>query len=549
MYIVIFLILVRPIYSQSNKVLVLNGTEIHTDKIIQQIGYKKNITHDSLYIKEVKRFRNKLDQLGFINHAIDSISQNDSIYYIRFNLNNSIKKIRIKFPDLTLIEKATNYSIRRDKVYLEIPFSEFSVFMERLSEYFQNNGYPFVDVKLIDIKKIKNALTGKLLITKKKQRTIDKIILKGYSSFPKVFINRKFNLAVGDLYNKKKIQQISKECNTIDFVSEIKSPELLFAKDSTALYLYLKREKSNYFDGLVGFSNSKNKKGIQLYGTIDLKIKNALNSGESIELKWLSNQSKARTLDLSLKTPFIFRTAFSIYYKLNIHKQDTLFSSISNLLGTDYSITKNQDIGFIIERLQSNKISVLETSNIKDFNSFFYGSTYTYRKLNNHNIFTNKIFLNSQISQGLRNGLTQYKFSNQLHYLFTINNKNNILLKNTTEFLISQNYIENELFRIGGSTSIRGFEDYSIQSTGYTYLNAEYNYLVGLSSFLSGIIDLGVVNNKLNNSTNYLYSFGIGFSQKTKMGQLGIQYFTGNSDNNPFSFINSKIHISISQNF
>lgn len=541
--------LVRPVFAQSNRILILSGADGSSDEIIQQIGYKKNAIQDSLCDREIKQFRKKLNQLGFVDHAIDSVSINDSIYSVRFNLKSALKKIRIRYPDLPLLAQLTNYKINKDKTALEIPFVEFSRFINQLTVYFQNNGYPFVTIRFTAITKRGNFLIGNLLIHKNNKRTIDKIIVKGYSNFPKSFIQRKFNLHLGDLYSKTRIQQISEACNAIDFASEIKSPELLFTKDSTALYLYLKREKSNYFDGLVGFSNSKEKKGLQVYGNINLKINNALNTGESMELNWLSNQNKAKTLNLSVKTPYVMKTAFSIYYNLNIHKQDTLYARLSNLLSIDYSLSKNQKIGFLIERLQSNKISISEQSLIKDFNSFFYGSTYTYKKLNNHSIFNTKIFLNSQISQGIRNGLTQYKLANKVVYLFTINNKNNILFKNTTGFLISSNYFENELFRIGGSQSIRGFAEERFQSTGYTYLNVGYNYLIEPTSYLSGILDLGLVNNKLTRTTNYLYSLGMGFSQKTKMGQLGIQYFIGNTVKDPFSLTNSKLHISIAHNF
>lgn len=548
-YIVLFLSLVHPIFAQSNRILKLSGTESYSDEIIQQIGYKKNCIQDSLCVKEIKQFRKKLNQLGFIDHTIDSVSINDSIYSVRFNLKKVLNKIRITYPDLPLLALITNYKINKDKTAIEIPFVEFSSFINQISDYFQNNGFPFVTIQFTTLSKKGDFLSGILLIHKKKKRSIDKIIVKGYVNFPKAFINRKFNLHVGDLYSNDKIQQISEACNAIDFVSEIKSPELLFTKDSTALYLYLKREKSNYFDGLVGFSSSKEKKGLQLYGNINLKINNALNTGESMELKWLSNQNKAKTLNLSVKTPYVLKTAFSIYYNLSIHKQDTLYARLSNLLNIDYNISKNQNIGFLIEQSQSNKISISEQNLSKNFHSLFYGSTYTYKKLNNHSLFTTKFFLNSQISQGIRNGFTQYKFTNKAQYLFTIDHKNNILLKNTTQFLFSKNYIENELFRIGGSQSIRGFEEDRFQSTGFTYINMAYNYLIKDTSFLSGMLDLGLVNNKLTHYTYYLYSVGIGFSQKTKMGQLGIQYFIGNTVKDPFSFSNSKLHISIAQNF
>ena len=48
---------------------------------------------------------------------------------------------------------------------------------------------------------------------------------------------------------KKKTQKL----NDLKFASEIKTPEVLFAKDSTNLYMYIEKAKSNSFDGFLGF--------------------------------------------------------------------------------------------------------------------------------------------------------------------------------------------------------------------------------------------------------------------------------------------------------
>lgn len=548
-YILFFLNFVLPAFSQANKVLTIRGSEKHMDALIQHIGYQTNLANDSIYLEEIKLFRSKLDQLGFIGHKITEISKNDSLYLLTINLRNAIDMVSIKHPEISVISKDLNYKISNNKTQLDIPFTAFSLFMNRLAIHYQNSGFPFVSLKLKNIENTANSLTADLIIKKGEKRTIDKIEVMGYTAFPKSYIDRKFSIRLGHLYSKEKIERISVISKTIPFVSEIKPPEILFTKDSTALFLYLKKEKSNYFDGLLGFGNSQSEKALQVYGTIDLKLNNVFNSGESVELKWLSSQDNSKSLDASIRTPYIFNTALSVAYTFAIHKQDTTYSSVSHLLATDYSISTNQQVGFLLENLRSNKTSTMDLSNINDFNSFFYGTSYSYSVANNHSYFNTKLYLKSQVSQGKRNGLKQYKIANTFKHLIPINNKNNLVLKNTTEMLFSKKYIDNELFRLGGSKSIRGFDEQSLLTDKFSFFNIEYNYLIDQNTFISVLSDVGFLNLTHKNSLINLYSFGVGFSQKMRIGQLGVHYFIGNTNISPFSFNQSKLHFTISQNF
>jgi len=547
-YILFLLGAIHTIHSQENKTLIIEGSSPNSSIIIKQIGYEKEIAHDTLYENEIKIFRKKLNQSGFIQNEIDSVFKNDSIYYVKFKFNKSIKKISLVHPDLAFLAKNLGYDSNSENS-VEIPFINLASFIDDMIYYYQNNAYPFVKIYLSNIKKEYDLITADLNIDKNDKRTIDKIIIKGYADFPKSFVHQQFNINTNDPFSKKKIAQISNFVQSTPFVSEIKKPEVLFTRDSTSLYIYLKREKSNFFDGLIGFSTSPENNKIQLYGNVDLKIQNSLNQGESLQLNWLASQNQSQSLKLLLEMPYIYSTPFVVGYKFGIHKQDTTFTATSHHFKTDYQLTTNHKIGFVLETEKSNTTSDHINPNITNFSSYFYGISYTFNKPNNHPVFNKKIFLTSYVSQGKRDETNQNKIANQIQYLVRISKNHNLLLKNTTEILISDNYLENELFRIGGSTSIRGFDENSFFTDSYSYLNTAYNYLLDDSSYLSVLVDLGLLRNNLDSSLLTTYSFGIGFSQQTKIGQLGVQYFVGNTDKDSFDFTNSKLHIKLTQPF
>ena len=107
--------------------------------------------------------------------------------------------------------------------------------------------------------------------------------------------------------------------------------------------------------------------------------------------------------------------------------------------------------------------------------------------------------------------------------------KNSLFIKNTTGLLQSNNYLNNELYRIGGFKSIRGFSEKSIFTSQYSYFNIEYRYLTSSNSYLYSITDFGKFKNYTSNT---IYGIGIGYLFKIKKSQINIGYVLGNGINN-----------------
>ena len=96
----------------------------------------------------------------------------------------------------------------------------------------------------------------------------------------------------------------------MQFISEIKPPEVLFTKDSTLLYIYFKKQQNNSFDGIVNFT-SKEDGGVLFNGNINLKLNNVLNTGERFELFWNSIGEERQEFKLSTNLPYILNSKFS----------------------------------------------------------------------------------------------------------------------------------------------------------------------------------------------------------------------------------------------
>ena len=135
------------------------------------------------------------------------------------------------------------------------------------------------------------------------------------------------------------------------------------------------------------------------------------------------------------------------------------------------------------------------------------------------------------------------------YYIFNLNYKNSIYLKNNTKAVNSDSYLINELFRFGGINSIRGFNENSIDASFYSVLNSEYRYQFNQDIYIHSIIDFAYFENQITALKQKLYSFGIGIGLQTSAGIIKFSIANGNAENQDFNFSNTKIHISISSKF
>ena len=155
-------------------------------------------------------------------------------------------------------------------------------------------------------------------------------------------------------------------------------------------------------------------------------------------------------------------------------------------------------------------------------------------------------FGNREISSGSE---SQSRYTILAHHIFNLSGRNSIFLQNNSSILLSDTYLTNELFRFGGITSIRGFNENSIDASLYAVLNTEYRYQFAPNFYMHSIIDLAYFENEVIDLKQQLYSFGIGMGLETQAGIFKFNIANGNSEAQNFKFSNTKIHISLSSRF
>ncbi|NHN26056.1 hypothetical protein FIA58_010250 [Flavobacterium jejuense] len=548
----IILCLISCLFSQGQQFnLIIDGISAKDKETIDSITYIKKHKNVASIINQIKKFDSILNKAGFLESILkDQKKTNDSSFNYTYNIGNKTTKTRIITNNLTA-EKKTILAINTDT--LTIPFEETEKWILNKLQTLEKKGYSLAKLKLTNQEKKKNTLYSNLDIQLNSQRKTDALILLGYDKFPKNIKHQLEQKIKNRVFNQNFVSKIYNDLNSLTFITQLKYPEILFTENKTNIFAYINKSKPNKFDGYIGFSNDKNQK-LVFNGYLDLLLINIFNSGEKFKIFWKNDGNQQTLFNLNTEQPYIFKTPLGIKSELNIFKQDSTFQNtqISLNLGYYFSFNQKTYIGF--QNTTSVDIQNTNNQNLTNFKNQFYTITHEYKKNNNTNyLFPDKTNLQITIGAGTRN--SNLKKNNQffskleLSHLITLNNKNNILLKNQTFYLNSKNYLTNELYRFGGINSIRGFRENSLQTNLLTSLITEYRYIITPNLSIHSILDYAYYEDKTTESKNKLLGLGIGFELLTNNGLLHFVYSNGSTEKQNIKLSNSIIQISFKTKF
>ncbi len=466
-------------------------------------------------------------------------------------LGPRISEILLSYTSNALSLDFCTNTISCDTSGIIIPFSSVTSYLEFLAKQLSEQGQPFSKVKLNNIVRISSQrLKADLTIDPSDLRKLDDIIIKGYDKFPKSFLRYYSNLKLGKALGVEQIKKKVNLLNQLNFAEVPKDPALLFTQDKTTLYIYVTRVKANQFDGFLGFGSTEDNNQSGVFGLVDLSLVNNLNYGEELRMKYRKQGNGQSELDVQVKAPFLFKTPFSLALGLNIFRKDSLFQNNLQSLGLVYQRNPSWSYQLQAKATQSAAIS----HDLENFDAVFYGGGFKFLQppKSNHILSTETLFsLNTDFGhrKNSQNTLKQSSLSFMGQYEFILNNRQSIYSNVQLSYLFSEAYLPNELIRLGGVQSLRGFEENSISTSGYSLLRSEYRYKLDGLTYIHSVFDLALVDNLFKNKVDTNSGIGIGLARAQFKGVLQIQFVCGKSNQKSFSFQDSKLHIAFSSKF
>lgn len=459
----------------------------------------------------------------------------------------------------------------RDRLYSGKPFQPELVnkFLEKILTYAENNGYPFAQVKLDSISIKDDQVFGKVNLDKGPLISWDTLSIMGDSSISPEFLSAYLNIKQGAPYNESQARKIETRLKELLYITIKVKPQISFNKEKAVPLLWLEERRASRLNGVLGLApNSSRQNKFLVTGEIELNLINIGGLGISGELGYKNFLASASQINLGASYPYILSTKFGISEQFNMTYFDTAYYIINNHFGLDYYFSGNNTINVFVENYIS-RLTMPETyKELKitppylDVSTQWYGLGINKEaldyKLNPRKGYiimisgsaglkniTKNSYLDESLYDSLRLKKMVYKLRSESGVFLPIRNRSTIGINLQASLLVDNELLENQLFRIGGIRTLRGFDEESIFVSSYYITRLEYRFLTDENSNLQVFTNAAYYQKRLKSSLaeDFPLGFGAGYNYLTKLGMFSIIFAVGRQQNNPFDFNAAKIHV------
>ena len=567
-YAILFLLLHHLIGAAQSYTLEIRSKQ--GDYLLKKIAYKKSFTKESERTKELQKVLFQCFDNAYLAAEYDSVITDSLKQTIYLAFGNQYKWATLKHGNVD--EGVLSEIGFREKLYTNKPVSYRDVkrVQEKLITYYENNGFPFASIKLDSIVIQDNQFSAVMNLQKHSEQKIDSITITGNAKIAPVYIYNYLGIKPGSRYNESQLKKVNIRMAELQFVRSTKPAVVVFGEKQNKLLLSLEKKRASQFDGILGVLPDNKTGKILFTGDVRLRLQNGLGRGELIDLNWRKMQTQTQDLKLRLVYPFIFKTPFGIDYNFKLYKKDTTFIDVNQNIGVQYLFIG----GNYFKVFYNNKTStLLSTKGLEfittlpsyaDVQTNMYGIGYKLERLDyrinprkgfylivNASAGTKKIKKNAKINQEVYDQIslnsTQYNGDFEASLFIPIAGRSTVKIGNSSGFVNGENTFQNELLRIGGLKTLRGFDEESIFTTSYSIFTLEYRFLLEQNSYIYLFGDGAWYEN--NNVKEYVndtpIGFGAGISFETKAGIFSINYALGKQFDNPIQLRSGKIHFGI----
>lgn len=442
--------------------------------------------------------------------------------------------------------------------------------LDYILKQYNSEGFPLAKITIDSIYIYKNngkdSLCVSLGLHEGKRVSIEAVRIEGNKQTKSYVILRALGIPKDSYYDEDELSLARQRVQKLGFFRSVSEPTLFEAGDTTGILLKVAEGNTNTFDGVVGYVPAQLGQSGYFTGMINISMLNLFGTGRKFQAKWHQETKLTQELEIAYFEPYIFGYPINAEFDFSQRQQDT------TLVKRDFGISA---IFMFSDYLNGNlSLSSLSTTPLLNAGNNYsvYQSTtldlglgVTYDTRDNIYSPTRGILYDTQFELGQKKIYGPAQLIQQDTKLTDYVQHLTVDLSLFHEFLPRQilavgihgeqvtgtQLDQSDMYRIGGTNTIRGYLENQFLATKAAWTNIEYRFATGRESFFFGFVDAGYIYNqsdpvaKTPASSFSLYGYGVGAQVETGLGILKASFALGKGD----SFIQGKIHFGIVNQF
>ncbi|AKD05550.1 membrane protein [Pontibacter korlensis] len=565
----------QPEKAPANKVqLQVKAIEPAGGQVLKRYNFRETLADSAEALKEVRALIYRLQQDAYLLTSADSLYFSRDTLHVKLHVGQPFEWAQLRNGNIgegLLVESGF-----REKFYRGVPFKpvEFVRLQQRILDYAERNGYPFASVWLDSVTIEDNKVAATLMLDKAFVVTYDTLEIVGKTKTQPKFLMRYLQLLPGQLYNQDQVNASQRMLTQLPYIKASRAPQVRFVSDKAKVHYFLEDRQANQLDGVVGFLPDPNRENkLLITGEANVNIRNIRGSGKQLGLQWRRVSAGSVILNGEYLHPNLLGSPFEAGTKFSLLKQDSTFITVQPRLQLGYYTLKYGKFSVFTEWRNSRILSEvspqkLQQLELSDAQTTSYGLNYLWNNLDDFYFprrgrllelqfaaGTKKLLRNAELEKSFYDALdmkaSQLSVSLRFENFLRLGKNSALLTRLRGEALFSDHIFLNDMYRLGGLASLRGFDDFFFYASSYAVSTLEYRLFTAADSYALLFYDQGYYRSDLERSFKDDYPFGVGagISFSTGAGIFQLVYSLGQSEQQPLSFKYSKIHFGITSKF
>jgi len=446
--------------------------------------------------------------------------------------------------------------------------------IDNLLSDFENEGFPFAAVRIQSVYLYDDSTSEDhladiyLSLDEGNKSTIDKIEVTGNTSTKDYVIVRELRIEQGEEYSQVKVENLPRRLNKLRFFDPVPVPSFyLNSKNDGVLQIKVKERNTNNFDGIIGYipPQNENESGY-VTGMVDITLRNIFGTGRAAAISWEKLTRVSQELELKYLEPWLFGYPFNLNARLFQRIQDSTY--VQRIIGGGIEYLATEDISatafvlaeqvipttrevqvFTVYNSSSITTGVGLTIDLRDdplatLSGFIFENSYSYsaKTINGPPEY---------ISEGLETEINLQRITAGLGAYFEVFPRNVIALRVNGKELSGPFFEQSDLWRFGGTKTVRGYREEQFLASRIAWTNLEYRLMLSQRTYTFVFFDSGyyllepIPEIGILRAEDFIFGYGIGIALDTAIGLLGVSFAFADGD----TFSEGKIHFGIINEF
>jgi outer membrane protein assembly factor BamA len=380
------------------------------------------------------------------------------------------------------------------------------------------------------------------------------------------FVARTARLVPGEPLGAFEPERIRRDLEETGLFEEVGTPELALGADGATVRVPVTEAPPGSFDLVFGYlpPDGSGDSG-SVVGNGSLVLRNLFGQGRALSLQLVRNPGLVSSLDVRLADPFVLGLPLRLEAQFSGYQQDSTFQRQRYGLEAGYRFAPGLE-GVVTASREFVDAGIAGATlvdgrqRIPEADAWFAGAGIRYSRLDQRINPRRGLAVATTLEQGVKRrdldadsaevaapiNVSQQRLLAEARLFVPTLRRQVLALGADAAFLLGDAFDDSDLFRFGGATSLRGYDEEQFRGNIVGRLLVEYRYQIDRTSYAFLFSDLGYIERPdipgLAGDQLLRPGYGFGIQYRTPLGLVAVSYAL-NPDDGP---TRGKVHVGLS---